>query len=165
MVRPSSSSQCFSFSAIISGSYRWQTTKWPGSILCAAPAPRSCTAPCTGRSGCGTCSLREDWPGKEWSPQHDAVHLGRGVRHGDGGEQSLGVGVQRILEDVLGSAVFHQVAQIHNTHGVGDMLHHGQIVGNEQIGELILLLQLLQQIDDLAPGWTRPGRTRAHRRR
>ena len=87
--------------------------------------------------------------GRNGALQHDAVHLGRGVRHGDGGEQSLGVGVQRILEDVLGSAVFHQVAQIHNAHGVGDMLHHGQIVGDEQIGELILLLQLLQQIDDL----------------
>ena len=81
--------------------------------------------------------------------QHNPVHLRRGVRDGDGGEECLGVGVQGVLEDVHRVAVLHQVAQVHHAHRVGDVLHHAQVVGDEQVCELILLLQLLEQVDDL----------------
>ena len=57
--------------------------------------------------------------------------------------------MQGVAEDVGGGAVFHQAAQIHDAHSVGDVLHHGQIVGDEQVGQLVLLLELLEQVDDL----------------
>ena len=81
--------------------------------------------------------------------QHDAVHLDRRVRHGNGGEERLRVGVERITEDVRFRAVFHQVAEIHDADRVGDMLNHGQIVADEEIRQLVLILQLVEQVDDL----------------
>ena len=44
----------------------------------------------------------------------------------------------------------HQVAQIHHRNTVGNILHDVQVVGDEHIGQVQLLLQILQQIDDLA---------------
>ena len=43
----------------------------------------------------------------------------------------------------------HQLAQIHDAHPVGDVLDHGQVVGDEEIGQAQLILELDQQIDDL----------------
>ena len=57
--------------------------------------------------------------------------------------------MQRVAEDVLRSAILHQIAQIHNAHRVGDVLHHGQIVADEQVRQVVLLLDLLEQVDDL----------------
>ena len=65
--------------------------------------------------------------------QHDTVHLHRGIGDGDGGEQGFGVGVQRVAEDILRGAILHQIAQIHDAHRVGDVLHHGQIMADEQV--------------------------------
>ncbi len=44
---------------------------------------------------------------------------------------------------------FHDFAQIHHRDTVGQVPDHPQVVGNEQVGEPELLLQLLQQVDDL----------------
>ncbi len=40
-------------------------------------------------------------------------------------------------------------AQIHDGNPLAEMLHQGQVVRNEQIGQAELLLQILEQIDDL----------------
>ena len=42
-----------------------------------------------------------------------------------------------------------QLAEIHHRHAVADVLHHGEVVGDEQVGEAELALQVLQQVDDL----------------
>ena len=81
--------------------------------------------------------------------QLDPLGLGRRIRIGNGREQGLGVGMQRILEDVLLGAELHHSAQIHNADLVGNELDHGQVVGHEDVSQIHFPLQLLQQIDDL----------------
>src|SRR5713226_1461506 len=41
------------------------------------------------------------------------------------------------------------LAQIHHQHALADVLHHGEIVGDEKVSQPALLLEVLQQIDDL----------------
>ena len=57
--------------------------------------------------------------------------------------------MQRMPENILRGSVLHKVSQIHNANRIGNMLHHTQIVGNKQVSQLILLLQIFQKIDDL----------------
>ena len=40
-------------------------------------------------------------------------------------------------------------AEIHHRDAMADMLDHGEIVRDEQIGEAVLALQVDQQVDDL----------------
>ena len=40
-------------------------------------------------------------------------------------------------------------AEIHDGNVVADVLHHREIVRDEQVGELPLALQVLQEVDDL----------------
>ena len=55
-----------------------------------------------------------------------------------------GIGEQRPLIRQL-----HDIPQIHHGDPVAYVLHHAQVVGNEHIGELILVLQLRHQVEDL----------------
>ena len=57
--------------------------------------------------------------------------------------------MQRVLEDIRRFAVLDQIAQIHNADGVGDMLDNAQVMADEQVGQLVLFLQVLEQVDDL----------------
>ena len=43
----------------------------------------------------------------------------------------------------------HQLAQIHNADAVGNVLDNAQVVGDEQVGQPHLLLQVLKHVDDL----------------
>lgn len=74
-----------------------------------------------------------------------------GLQAGDGHsiQQTLGIGVERILEQILGLGIFHTLAQIHDHDLVADVLDHAQIVGDKDIGQLFLILQIHQQIQDL----------------
>ena len=54
------------------------------------------------------------------------------------------LGVERIAVGDL------TICQVHDDHAVGNMPHHREIVRDEEIGEAELLLQLLEQVDDLA---------------
>ena len=44
----------------------------------------------------------------------------------------------------------HHLAQIHHADAVGDVLHNAQVMGDEQVGQTHLLLQILEHIDDLS---------------
>ena len=57
--------------------------------------------------------------------------------------------MQRVGKNVIRLAVFDQIAQIHNADRIGDMLNNRQIMGDEQIGQVALLLQVFEQIDNL----------------
>ena len=57
--------------------------------------------------------------------------------------------MQGLGEDLLLAGVLHHVAQVHHAHRVGDVLHHRQIMADEQVRQVELLLQVLQQVDDL----------------
>ena len=50
-------------------------------------------------------------------------------------EQSSRVFVLRVAVDVLGAGLLHDAPFGHHQHLVADVLHHRQIVGNEEIGE------------------------------
>lgn len=60
-----------------------------------------------------------------------------GVRDGDGREQRLGIGVERVAVQLLRAGDLHDLAQIHDGHTVRDVLDHGKIVGHEQVGQAI----------------------------
>ena len=52
-------------------------------------------------------------------------------------------------EHRLGGAKLHQLAPVHDPHPVAQVLHHGQVMGDEQDGEPVLLPQMGKQVDDL----------------
>ena len=65
------------------------------------------------------------------------------------GEERLGVRVQRHLEQARLVGDLHDAAEVHHRHPVADVLDHREIVGDEQEGELQLVLQVHEQVDDL----------------
>ena len=67
----------------------------------------------------------------------------------------LGVAVNRVA---LGD--LDHFAEIHDRHSMADMFDDAQVVGDEQISQMHLLLQLLQQIDDLRLNRNIEGRHR-----
>ncbi len=72
------------------------------------------------------------------------------IRDGHCRHQRLGIGVQGVREDLLAGAEFHRVAQVHHQHPIRDVLHHGEVVGDEDEGEPHLLLQGFQQVHHLS---------------
>ena len=81
--------------------------------------------------------------------QADPLALHLRVRHRHGGEQRLGIGMLRIAVELARVGQLDDAAEIHHRHAVGNVLHHGEIVGDEQIGQVELGLQILQQVDHL----------------
>ena len=57
------------------------------------------------------------------------------------------------------------LAEVHHRDPVADVPHHGQVVGDEEVGEPELVLQVDEQVDAPAPGSRRRARTPARRRR
>ena len=80
---------------------------------------------------------------------HALAFPGAVFRDRHGGEQRLGVGVQRRFEQAGLAGRLNDTAEIHHRHPVADVLDDSQVVGNEQIGQLELVLQVHQQINDL----------------
>ena len=70
-----------------------------------------------------------------------------GLRHR--GQQRLRVRVQRPRVQLLRVGDLDHPADVHHHHPVGDVLHHRQVVADEQVGQPQSLLQVLQQVDDL----------------
>ena len=64
-------------------------------------------------------------------------------------EQQRGVGVMRRREDLLDGALLHDAAVVQHHHPVGQPPHHGQVVGDEQVGHVGAGLQLPQQLQDV----------------
>ena len=57
-----------------------------------------------------------------------------GLGAGHRGQKRLGIGMPGGQVEVPVRGQFHQLAQIHHGNAVGDVLHHGQVVGHHQIG-------------------------------
>ena len=66
-----------------------------------------------------------------------------------GGHQGLGVIGPGRIEDLFGGALFHHLALPHDDNLIGQGADNLQVVGNEQIGKTVRLLQISQQIDHL----------------
>ena len=83
------------------------------------------------------------------------------VGHGQGGQQLLGVRVLRVLHNLVGIAVLHDLALMHHHDAVGKHIDHRQIMGDEQAREADFRLQSLPTP---WPAPTRPMQKSAHRR-
>ena len=81
--------------------------------------------------------------------QRDAMLFHHGVGVGDGGQQTLGVRMNRVGENLLLRTGFHHVAQIHHRDAVGDVFDDVQIVRDEQVRQPHALLQIVQEVDHL----------------
>ena len=68
---------------------------------------------------------------------------------GNSGDKLAGVIVLRRGEQTVNLTVFDNLSGAQDRHAVGDAAHRGQIVGNKQIGQPQLLLELLQQGQNL----------------
>ncbi|MPN29954.1 hypothetical protein SDC9_177411 [bioreactor metagenome] len=71
------------------------------------------------------------------------------IRDGNGADQLFGVGMSGILEEHARGGSFHHHAQIHHNNFIRNMAYHGQIVGNEQIRQAPIPLQVHEKIQYL----------------
>ena len=72
----------------------------------------------------------------------------RAVDRRHGGQQRLGVGVVRAREDDLGGPELHQPAEVEDGDAVGDVAHDAEVVGDEEVRDPLLRLQLDEQVQD-----------------
>ena len=71
------------------------------------------------------------------------------VRAGHRGQQRDRVGVHRGVVDRVPLAELDDLAEVHDRDPVADVAHHRQVVGDEDVGEVELGLQVLQQVHHL----------------
>ena len=64
-------------------------------------------------------------------------------------EQHLGVGVLRVLEDLLGLALLDDLAAVHDDDVVRDVADRLDVMANEHHSQAELLLKIGQQVEDL----------------
>ena len=64
-------------------------------------------------------------------------------------QQRPRVGMLRIVEQGVDRPLLDDLAQVHHGHTIGSVVDDRQVVGNEQVGQAVLLLEVLQQVDDL----------------
>ena len=57
--------------------------------------------------------------------------------------------MQRVFEQRFARRVFHDLAQVHHGDLVAEVLHHAEVVRDEEVGQAELLLQRAQQVEDL----------------
>ena len=67
----------------------------------------------------------------------------------DRGEQSLRVRVLRICVDAFGGVELHDAPEVHNHDPVTDIFDDAEVMGDEHIGQVELLLQTAEEVDDL----------------
>ena len=75
--------------------------------------------------------------------------LPAGVRHGNGGKQAAGIGVDGVDRQLFSFGQLHDAALVDDGDAVGDVAHHGKIMGDEQVGDAAFLLQAAQQVQHL----------------
>ena len=71
------------------------------------------------------------------------------IGDGDGGEERGGVGMARLAVESVSVGDLYDLAEVHHGDPVRDVFDHGEVVGYEDVGEVELLLQVLEQVDDL----------------
>ena len=78
--------------------------------------------------------------------EYDAVHLDRRVGHRHRREKRLCVRMHGIGEYLVFGTVFHHAAKIHDADIIAYMLHDGEVVGNENISQIHVALQISEQV-------------------
>ena len=111
----------------------------------------SATLDGNGAAGMEHAARRRVERARHLAPEHDPLpaRLQHGIRNRHGSKQRSGIRVQRIVVQRLPIGNFHEPAEVHHGHAVGDVAHHGQVVGDEKVGQPVLGLEVLEQVDDL----------------
>lgn len=52
-------------------------------------------------------------------------------------------------EDVVRRAAFHYAAALHDHDAVGHVVHHAEVVGDEEVGVVVLLLEVVEEVEHL----------------
>ena len=102
-------------------------------------------------AGVETASGRRVRGRRHVAHQHDLLALAaqRRVGHRHGRQQRLGVRVRRAGVDLVLRPQLGHPAEVHDADPVRDVPHDGQVVGDEDVRQAELVLQLLHQVDDL----------------
>ena len=96
---------------------------------------------------------------RDLAGQHDPLALALAARARDrhGRQQCLGVGVSGPVEQPLGRPGLHDLAEVHHGHPVGDVPDDGEVVGDEQVRQPELGLDVLEQVEAFRGGWFHSG--------
>src|SRR5699024_12392891 len=74
---------------------------------------------------------------------------GRVVEAGHRFDQGPRIGVAAVVEDAGGRSRFDDASVLHHDDVVGDLFDHGEVVGDEQIGDAEAGPQVDEQLEDL----------------
>ena len=96
-----------------------------------------------GTAGVELTALRRICRGRDRAFQHDTVHFRFRIRDRNCREQGFRVRMQRITENIFCRSVLYQITQIHNTDSIRNIFDYRQVMGNEQVGQVVFFLQLL----------------------
>src|SRR5579859_1895793 len=75
-------------------------------------------------------------------------------------QERPGVRVQRLLVESVAGGDLDNLADVHHRHAVRDVAHHTQVMRDEQVGQLELLLEPFEKVDDLGLNAHVQGRDR-----
>src|SRR5262249_57318236 len=75
-------------------------------------------------------------------------------------EQRLRIGMARFGKNLWRRSALNDTPEVHHRHARGDVLHHREVVADEDVGEPKALLQVLEQVQDLAAYRNVEGRHR-----
>ena len=74
-----------------------------------------------------------------------------GIGFRRGLEQRLGVGMQRVADDLAGWACLHYAPEVHDGDAMGEVIRGGDVVGDVEECSAALLLEVPEQIEDFGP--------------
>ena len=166
-VRGSDVGRCWSASSLraISGRSRRPSGRAPSPRAAASRGGRR-----PGRAGSGSGSGSPAAGRSGWGSR-----LGRTIRWRARWSGGSGIGTldssasvygwQRRLVHRVGVGELDQLAGVEDRDAVRDVAHDGQVVGDEQVGDAELALEVLEQVDDLRPHRHVEGRRPVRRRR
>ena len=75
--------------------------------------------------------------------------LGLRICHRNGGQECLGIRMQRVLVKLIPLRYLHYLTEVHDGDPITDVLYHPKIMSNEKVGEPEFLLEIFEEIDDL----------------
>ena len=104
--------------------------------------PRAAAQEAAGAIGLGHVRDRQNVLGRKHARR-------RRLQRRDGGDELLGVGMLRVVQDLRRRALFDHDAMLHHHDAVGDLGDDAEIMGDEQHRRLLALLQVADQLQDL----------------
>ena len=67
----------------------------------------------------------------------------------NGSQKGIGVGVKRVMEKVVAVRKLADASEIHNQYSVAEMLDDAEVVGDEEIGEVLFGGKLVEKLENL----------------